>query len=76
MEFGPKELRKSGEALFGQRWQTDIARALGLKDGRRVRQWLSGDRRLPVNIDKDIIKLLEDRKLKIEKILNSIRDRG
>lgn len=69
-----KEFRKSGEALFGKRWQTDMARALGLKDGRRVRQWISGDRRLPPNIDLSIIKLLEERKLKIEKVLDSIRD--
>lgn len=70
--MGPKEFRKSGEVLFGPRWQTDIARALGV-NSRRVRQWIKGERPLPDTIDRDIIKLLENRKLKIETVLNSIR---
>jgi hypothetical protein len=45
-------LRKSGEALFGQRWQTDIAKALGI-DSRRIRQWVKRERPLPKTIDKD-----------------------
>lgn len=73
MVFGPKELRKSGEALFGPRWQTDIARALDV-NSRRVRQWIKGERPLPGTIDKEIKKLLEDRKLKIENVLNTIKN--
>ena len=45
-------MRKSGEALFGQRWQTDIAKALGI-DSRRIRQWVKRERPLPKTIDKD-----------------------
>lgn len=38
----PKQLRKVGETLFGSRWQTPLARSLGMKDASLVRKWLSG----------------------------------
>jgi len=69
MKFGSKELRKSGEALFGQRWQTDIAKALGV-DSRRIRQWVKGERPLPKTIDKNILTLLQQRQIKIGQLLN------
>ena len=68
----PKEFRKSGEILFGPRWQTDIARALKV-DPRRVRQWVKGDRPLPNTIDEDIFQLLNDRLLKIVMFLDFIK---
>ena len=69
--MGPKEFRKSGEVLYGPRWQTDIARALSV-DSRRVRQWVKGDRPLPDTIDKDIIQLLRNRLSKIAEVLDFI----
>lgn len=38
----PDQLRKYGEALFGDRWQTPVARLLGMKDAAEVRKWLRG----------------------------------
>lgn len=38
--LSPEMLRAAGEALYGQQWQTDLARGLGV-DSRRVRQWLT-----------------------------------
>lgn len=67
--MGPKEFRKSGELLFGPRWQTDIARELGV-DSRRVRQWVKGDRPLPDTIDRDIIQLLKARLSQLIKLLD------
>jgi len=52
----------SGSALYGARWQTDLARDLGLSDGRRVRQWLSGDRSVPAGVWRDIDKLINERR--------------
>lgn len=34
-------IRRIGEALYGSRWQTDIARKLGVSN-RAVRYWLAG----------------------------------
>lgn len=42
----PDELRAAGEALYGHRWQSPLARRL-LTDPRTVRRWLSGDRAIP-----------------------------
>jgi len=35
-------LREVGEALYGSRWQSDLARALGVTD-RTVRRWAAGE---------------------------------
>jgi hypothetical protein len=71
--MGPKELRKSGEALFGQRWQTDLARALDV-DSRRIRQWIKGERPLPKTIDQDILALLKQRQQKISQLLEDFEN--
>lgn len=63
-----------GLALYGERWQTDLARDLGLSDGRRIRQWLSGDRPIPEGIWDDLGKLLADRKNVINEVLNAIHN--
>lgn len=73
MNFGPKDLRKSGEVLFGQRWQTDMAKALKV-DSRRVRQWVAGERPLPKTIDKEILTLLQQRQKKIEQLLDTFEN--
>lgn len=54
-------LCKAGSALYGERWQTDLARDLDLSDGRRVRQWLTGDRPLPRDIAIRLANLLHNR---------------
>jgi len=36
------ELERAGIALFGQQWQSDIARALDVNP-RRVREWIERD---------------------------------
>nr|WP_088256986.1 adhesin [Fimbriiglobus ruber] len=41
----PEELRTAGETLFGQKWQTALARVLPVNP-RTVRRWLSGDRKI------------------------------
>lgn len=62
-------LAKVGAALYGERWQTDLARDLGLSDGRRIRQWLSGERPVPDGLNDDLVQLLQERKKIIEHIL-------
>jgi len=64
-EEAPEYLRLAGEALFGQRWQTDLARALGLSDAARLRQWLSLARPVPPGIWDDIAGLLVAQQKKI-----------
>lgn len=60
---------ESGKALYGDRWQTDLARDLGHSDGRRVRQWLNDERPIPDNIRIQIVNLLIERKKTIDNVL-------
>lgn len=55
-----EKLRAAGEALYGPRWQSDLARALGVSD-RSVRGWAAGDRVVPPGVWVDIVALLRQR---------------
>ncbi|ARD28896.1 transcriptional regulator [Acinetobacter lactucae] len=55
----PEQLRHAGSLLYGQSWQTDFARAIDI-DPRRVRQWLAGERPIPLNLWEDVVKLLQE----------------
>lgn len=71
-KYGADELRIAGEALFGDRWQTDMSRELGLTDARRIRQWLSGDRPIPVGVWADVCGLLRQRQMTIDRVLDEL----
>lgn len=60
-QLGLSDLEKAGKALYGERWQTDLAHALGLKDARRIRQWMAEDRPIPPGVWNDIADLLRSR---------------
>ncbi|KAB7765454.1 hypothetical protein CEK68_11870 [Xanthomonas sp. LMG 12461] len=57
---GVARLIWSGYTLYGDRWQSDLARALEIND-RRVRAWLQGERSIPDGIWTDISALLRQR---------------
>lgn len=56
----PDLLRRVGEALYGPRWQSDLAAALGVAD-RTVRRWLAGDDIPRAGVRSDLLALLEAR---------------
>lgn len=60
---GPAELAQAGQALYGERWQSDLARDLGLSDPRRIRQFMAGERKIPPGIWADVARLLRQRGL-------------
>lgn len=53
-------LTRIGETLYGQQWQTNLARDLQLSDPRRIRAWLKGERSIPPGIWADCEQLLLD----------------
>jgi hypothetical protein len=71
-KYGAGELTAAGKALYGDKWQTDLARDLGLSDGRRVRQWLTGERPIPVGVWADIAAFLRQRQTTITHVLQAI----
>lgn len=50
----PEQLKQAGELLFGNQWQSDLARALDV-DARRVRDWLQERRPIPVGVKNEVI---------------------
>ncbi len=74
--YGPPELEAAGRALFGDRWQTDLSRALGLSDARRVRQWIAKDRPIPVGVWADVCGLLRHRQMSIGSVLKKLVEEG
>ncbi|MFG0229449.1 hypothetical protein [Achromobacter sp. 413638] len=58
--WGPEQLERAGQLLYGDRWQSDLARALGVGD-RRVREWAAGDRKPAPGVWADIAALLRQR---------------
>lgn len=53
-------LREAGKALYGPRWQSDIARDLGVSD-RTVRRWDAGQNAIPPGVWANIRALLTTR---------------
>lgn len=55
-------LREAGAALYGPRWQSDIARDLGVSD-RTVRRWDAGQNDVPEGVWDELRALLKARGL-------------
>lgn len=64
-------LRQAGEALYGERWQSELSRAIGVSD-RTMRRWISAPYEIPGGIWYDIQQLLLQRGVAIEKLGNEI----
>lgn len=56
----PALLREAGEALYGDQWQSALARDLKVAD-RTVRRWAAGDFGMPPGLCNELIALLLDR---------------
>ncbi|PPV06801.1 hypothetical protein [Xanthomonas axonopodis] len=68
-------LVRVGHALYGDRWQSDLARALGVND-RRLRAWMQGERKPPVGIWGDIAGLLRQRNQEGLALLRELEQAG
>lgn len=60
IQLGPSELEEIGTTLYGERWQSDMARALGIKDSRRIRAFVAGERSIPAGIWEELAALLRE----------------
>lgn len=60
-------LREIGEALYGSRWQTDMAEALEVSD-RTVRRWAAGDT-IPAGVWIDLIRIMQERAVLLDDLV-------
>jgi hypothetical protein len=58
----PTLLREAGVALYGPRWQTDMARDLDVAD-RTIRRWANGQNPMPNGLRAEIHALLTTRRM-------------
>ena len=63
-----EQLTAIGNALYGQQWQSALARALGVVD-RTMRRWVAGESPIPTGIIADLRRLLRERQMHIEAVL-------
>lgn len=66
-------LQRCGEALFGSRWQTDLAAALGVND-RTVRRWASGAQDMPRGAYSDLHRLVLERAADLDDLEQALKE--
>ena len=66
-------LRRVGEKLYGQHWQTDLANAISVSD-RSLRRWLSGQDDIPEGVWRDVRLLVGTRGIDLRELEHKIGD--
>jgi rRNA-processing protein FCF1 len=56
----PELLREVGEALYGARWQSELARELDVTD-RTMRRWAAGEFSIPEAVSAELRGILRER---------------
>ena len=67
--YGPAELEKCGSLLYGDRWQTEMAKNLGFANSRIIRYWLTRERHIPSYIWKKLVGLIKEKQTALDKLL-------
>lgn len=67
-------LAQCGEAMWGPRWQSDLAEAVGVSD-RTVRRWVAGER-IPPGVFMDLIRLAVERAAYLDQLADEMRSVG
>jgi hypothetical protein len=65
-------LQRAGEALYGLRWQSELARDLDVAD-RTVRRWLAGETPIPDGVAINLIQLCLDRAEALDALIADLR---
>ena len=65
-------LKTVGVSLYGERWQSDIAKDLGVSD-RTVRRWISEPGKMPKSVYVDLSMILKNRIYKIKSVQKNLK---
>ena len=66
-------LVEAGEALYGPRWQTELARDLGVAD-RTMRRWVADTSAVPSGLYVDLLRLTQERAAVLDALAPRLRD--
>lgn len=62
-----------GEALYGPRWQSDLARDLKVAD-RTMRRWVAGDVQPPPSVWGELLAIADERHRALGALLSKLRE--
>ena len=65
-------LIECGQALYGQQWQTALARDLGVS-GRTMRRWVAGQFPVPVGVHAELRRLCVERGAQLRALAGRLR---
>ncbi len=68
-------LIEAGRALYGERWQSDLARALNVSD-RTVRRWASGEERPRPGVYVDLMRLCSEHAQALDGLVERLKAQG
>ena len=68
-------LVECGEALYGPRWQSDLARDMGISD-RTMRRWAAGTTDVPSGLYVDLLRLTQERSALLDSLAGRLRAIG
>lgn len=64
-------LTQCGEALWGARWQSDLAEAVCVSD-RTVRRWVAGER-IPPGVFVDLMRIMQERAQLLDDLTQEVK---
>lgn len=68
-------LVECGEAFYGPRWQTDLARDLNVAD-RTIRRWAADPSSMPQGVYLDLLRLTQERAGLLDSLAGRLRELG
>lgn len=68
-------LVETGRALYGERWQSEIARALDVSD-RTVRRWIAGNEEPRPGIYVDLLRIVVERQAELDDVAERLKQIG
>lgn len=68
-------LVECGEALYGSRWQCEMARDLGIAD-RTVRRWVAGVTPVPCGVYLDLLRMVVERQAMLDDLASRLPEAG
>lgn len=68
-------LVEAGEALYGPRWQSELARDLSVSD-RTMRRWVADTSSVPPGLYADLLRLTQERGATLKALAKRLRKEG
>lgn len=68
-------LVECGEAMYGPRWQAELARDLSVSD-RTMRRWVADTSAVPAGLYTDLLRLTQERATELDVLAGRLKELG